>query len=199
MLPDFPSVKAHVESTLLRWCLAQIPQLAPLLGQIKSSHQHEGKRWHLSRSDKSTEETGFEMTHFEFVLTRDEMRRTDLPSLLEKLKDMAEQMAEAQETMLFSRVSAAAEAIGNTVDAGGDIKPEHLLEMLEKIQMDFDPATGEPAKGQVFVMHPDTAAKVVPKVKAWENDPAFRAEHDRIIARKREEWRAREDRRKLVD
>ena len=127
------------------------------------------------------------------------MRKTDLPALLEKLSDLAKRMAEAQETMLFSRVSAAAEAVGNTVDAGGDFKPEHFLEMVEKVQMDFDPATGEPSKGQVFVMHPDTAAKVVPKVKAWENDPAFKAEYDRIVAKKREEWRAREDRRKLVD
>lgn len=199
MLPDFPAVKAHAQSHLLRWSLAQVPQLAPLLGQITHFHQHEGKSWDLTRSDKSTEEVVFTPARFEFVLTRDEMREIDLPGLFRKLTDMAQQMADAQESMMFAKISAAAESVGNTVNAGGDFRPEHFLEMIEKVQTDFDPKTGELKEGQVFVMHPDTAAKVVPKVKEWEKDPEFKAAYDRIMDRKREEWRAREDRRKLAD
>jgi len=70
--------------------------------------------------------------------------------------------------------------------------------MLSQIQMEFDPATGKPT-GHVFSMHPDTAAKVIPKLQAWEQDPAFKEEYERILEEKREEWRVREDRRKLVD
>jgi len=66
---------------------------------------------------------------------------------------------------------------------------------------------GEPASvvknaakpGFVWVMHPDMAASVVPKVKEWERDPVFSAEYERIMAVKREEWRDREANRKLVD
>ena len=107
-------------------------------------------------------------------------------------------MAEAQQTMMFTRLGEAVEKVGNTVDAGGDFQPKHLFEMLEKTQMEFDPETGEPT-GHMFVMHPDTAAKIVPKVKEWEKDPAIKAEYERILAKKREEWRDREARRKLVD
>lgn len=198
MLPDFPSVKAHLGVALIRWTQEQVPQIAPLLGQIGSFHQHEGKRGHLSRADKSSDEMKYEPHRFEFVLTREEMRKTDLPGLFEKLRKLAEQIADAQSTLMYTRISEAVEPIGNTVDAGGDFQPKHFFEMLSKIQMEFDPATGKPT-GHVFSMHPDTAAKVIPKLQAWEQDPAFKEEYERILETKREEWRDREDRRKLVD
>ena len=71
--------------------------------------------------------------------------------------------------------------------------------MFRKVEMDFDPQTLQPKPGFVFVMHPDTAASMVPKVKEWEKDPTIKAEYERIIAVKREEWRDREANRKLVD
>jgi|SRR5712664_1239202 len=198
MLPDFPLVKAQLERNLLLWALQQIPQIAPLLGEIRTFHQHEGKSGKLARVDESTDEIKYAPHQFGFTLTRDEMRRTDLPVLFAKLKELAERMAEAQETLMFARIGEAVEAVGNTVDAGGDFQPKHLFEMIEKMQMDFDPETGEPT-GHILTMHPDTLKKVAPKIKEWEKDPAVTAEYERILAKKREEWRVREDRRKLVD
>ena len=63
--------------------------------------------------------------------------------------------------------------------------------------MDFDPQTLEPKS--IIVMHPELAKYLVPKVKEWEKDPKFKAEHERILTVNRREWRDREANRKLVD
>jgi hypothetical protein len=198
MFPDYPSIKAHVRGIFLRWAQEQVPALAPLLGEIGRFRQHEGRAGHLKRVDESTEIMEYPESSFPIEITRDEMRRLDLQGLFAKFHVLAEQLAEAQGTMMFSKVSEAVEATGNSVSAGGDFQPEHFFQMLSKIEMDFDPQTGEP-RGHSWVMHPDTAAAMVPKMKAWETDPAFITEHERILALKREEWRAREDSRRLVD
>lgn len=70
--------------------------------------------------------------------------------------------------------------------------------MMAKVEWSFDPETEEPT-GMSFVMHPDTAAKIIPLVKEWEQKPEFKARYEQLVERKREEWRARENRRKLVD
>lgn len=198
MLPDYPEVKAYLRGVLLRWSQEQIPQFGPLLGEIGRFRQHEGRSAEMARSDDSLERMDYPATKFRIEITREEMKSLDLASLFAKFRVLAEQLAEAEEKMMFAKISDAAEAVGNTVSAGGDFRPEHFFDMLSKIQMEFDPETGQPT-GHSFVMHPDTAAKIIPKMKAWESDPAFVAEHERILAKKREEWRAREDRRKLVD
>lgn len=93
----------------------------------------------------------------------------------------------------------AADSVGNAVHTGGELTPDKFLEVFRRIEMDFDPETLEPAPGFVWVMHPETAATVVPKIKEWEKDPEFNAQYSAIINTKREEWRDREASRKLVD
>jgi hypothetical protein len=198
MLPDFPRVKAHLQSQLLRWVQAQVPVIAPILGQIRHYHQHEGRASLLARDDRSVAEMTFERKGFELVLDREGMKVTDMPGVYRKMAALAEDMAREQSTMLFAGVSKAVEEVGNTVSTGGVFEPHHLLEGIDKMQMEFDPASGEPV-GQSFVMHPDTAAKLIPRMKEWEKDPQFVAEHARLLDKKRQEWRDRENRRKLVD
>ena len=95
-------------------------------------------------------------------------------------------------------VEEAAEEVGNVVHADGELTQDKYLEIFRTIDMDFDPTTLKLAPGFRWVMHPDMAARVVPKVQEWEKDPAFNAKYERIMATKREEWRDREARRKLV-
>jgi hypothetical protein len=198
MLPDFPYVKSLVRSRLLRWVKAQVPQLAPVLADIGTFHQHEGRRGQLVRSDASVSEMDFPKQSFQFELDREQMKTLDYEALRDKLTQLAQQMAAAQSRMLFTEVTAATEETGNVVAVGGPLKPQHLLEMLDKMEMRFDPVTLQPI-GLKFVMHPELLKKLLPRMKEWESDPTLMAEHERIIAKKREEWRASEDRRKLVD
>lgn len=140
----------------------------------------------------------YELASFGFELSREEMRSVDFPALLAKLDAMSEAMAKAQTQMMFARISTAVKAVGTEVETGGDFQKKHLLEMMERMETDFDPETNQPIN-QVLVMHPDSAATLLPRMKEWEADPEFVARVKEITEQKREEWRARENRRKLVD
>jgi hypothetical protein len=198
MVPDYPSIKAHARQTLMEWTQRQVPLLGPLLRDISRSRQHEGASARLVRADGSEGRMDYPESSFSFSLERAEMRSFDMARIQSKLLELAKKFADAQEQMMFRHLSEAVDATGNTVDTGGDMQPKHLLEMMRKIRMDFDPVTNEP-KGLAFVVHPDALDRLMAKWKSWEQDPAFVQEYESILAQKREEWRARESDRRLVD
>jgi len=199
VLPDFPDLKRRVNTRLLRFVREQVPIVAPLLRDVSAYTQHEGRRGELTRADASTDTTLFKAAHFRFELPKEEMHTIDLASLRRRLIELAEQIAAHQSHLMLTRVGEAAAAVGNEVNVGGELKPEHLLDVMRKVHVDFDPATNKPKPGFSWVMHPDTATKVIAKVQEWEKDPAFMAELSRIEDQQREAWRAREARRILAD
>lgn len=198
MLPDFPKVKRHARKELLRWTQRQIPNIAPLLKEVGRFTQHEGRSATLVRSDSSEGRMDYPETSFVFELPREEMRTLDLPKLERRLLEMAKQFANAQEMMMFRQLDEATEATGNIVNAGGELRPEHILETIRKVQMSFDPVTGEP-QGMAFVVHPSQVEKLMSVWKQWEQDPVFMTQYGELLETKREEWRARESDRRLVD
>lgn len=199
MLPDYPDLKAKAGARLMQFVRSQVPRIAPFLREVTSYAQHEGKRGHLTRADQSTDTIHFPGTQISVEMSRDDMRSLDAAGLRRHLLSLAEQAAEHQAKLLLTRVGEAAASVGNEIDAGGELKPEHLLEMLRKVQTDFDPVTGHRKPGQMWVMHPDMAKKVLPKVQEWEKDPDIITELVRIEDEQREQWRAREARRILAD
>ena len=198
MLPDFTKAKARAERHLLRIVKQQVPIVAPLLKGVATYVQHEGLGSHLTRADNSTSTINYQ--HFEFPMTfsREELKRFDLSVVLQRLADLAQQMGEAQTKRMLEVVGEAADEVGNVVHVGGELKQDKFLDIFRKVEMDFDPKTLKLLPGFTFVMHPKMAAKVGPKIQEWEKDPEFNAKQERIMATKREEWRDREARRKLV-
>lgn len=198
MLPDFGRVKKRANRDLSRWVRQQVPAVTPLVRGVATLNQHEGRVSVMTRLDASESTIDYQKLEVSFELTRAEMRQSDIGVLRRKLADVAVRIGEAQTKRMLEIASEAAASVGNVVHAGGELTPEMLLEVLRRVQMDFDERTLQPQPGFSWVMHPDTAAKVLPKAKEWEKDPKFRAEYERIIAKKREEWRDREADRKLV-
>ena len=199
MLPDFIRVKTRVNRDLLRWVRQQIPTVAPLMQGVAKYHQHEGKHGRIVRNDGSEDPIDFKHVSCESVLNREEMKRFDWEALLQKLTAVAEQVGRAQTQQMLAVAGEAAESVGNVVPAGGELTPDKFLEVFRRVEMDFDPQTLRPKPGLTIALHPDIAASVLPKVKKWEKDPKYKAEYERIISVKREEWRDREANRKLVD
>jgi hypothetical protein len=200
MLPDYGNVKARLQRDLLRWAQAQIPVAAPILKGIARFRQHEGRIGRLTRVDQSESNIDYGRSESEFSLTREEMRTFDVAAIQTKLVKVAEDIGREQAERLFEAVKDAADEVGNVVDGRGEeLSPEKLLDMLRRVDMDFDPVTEQPTPGMKFVFHPEMAAKLQSKLTEWNNDPHIAAEHKHIIDSKREEWRAREARRKLAD
>ena len=200
MLPDFPKAKARANRDLLRWVQRQVPAVTPIIRGVSTFRQHEGRIGKVVRVDKTEGDIEYEGQGFEFSMNREDMRQFDLAQIQKKLTELASQIGQAQSKKLLEMAGKAADSVGNVVNAEGKpLTPEKFLEIFKKVQMDFDPKTLKEKPGFMFVMHPDVAAKVVPKVKEWEKDPKFNAEYERIMDENREAWRAREANRKLVE
>jgi hypothetical protein len=199
VLPDFVRVKRRTERQLLRWLEEQIPELTPLVKGVQRFRQHEGRLGRIVRSDESEGVLNYPKAEFQLEVSREDIRSGDIGRIQAKVLDLAKRIGEHQAKEMLKVAGEAADAAGNVVNAGGgELTKEHLLELFRRVHMDFDPNTLKPLPGAVFVMHPDMAEKIMPKAKAWEQDPAFNAEYERIMQQKREEWRAREANRKLV-
>ena len=183
MLPNFTKVRTRANRDLLRWVRQQIPALTPLLHGVATFQQHEGKIGRIVRADESEDSIDYQPVSSQFVLNREEMKRSDLKTLQQKLTEVANQIGQAQTQKMLETVGEAADSVGNVVHASGEWTSDTVLEVIRRVEMDFDPQTLQPEPGWVWVMHPDMAASVVPKVKEWEKDPAFNAEHERIIVK----------------
>lgn len=198
MLPDFPDVKNLARRAFIRAVRRGIPQHEPLLDGIGQSRVHEGKTARLTRRDESTDQIEFQAASATLDITREQMRRTSVEQLLEHASHIAEQFAEQQAKLMLSRLSEAVEQVGNSVSAAELGMKEGFLEMQRRLEVEFDPETLEP-KNQVLVMHPSQAEKFMAQATEWDQDPEFVAEFEKIRQQQIEAWRARENRRKLVD
>jgi hypothetical protein len=159
---------------------------------------HEGRTARLTRADRSTDEIAFQEAKAELTIPREQMRRVTIEQLLEHVATMAEQFAGHQVRLMFSRITKAVEEVGNAVSAADLGTKEAFLESQRRLQVEFDPDTLEP-KNLVIVLHPDQVERFKAEAEEWEKDPDFRAEMARIRQQQIEDWRARENRRKLVD
>jgi hypothetical protein len=198
VLPDFPEVKNHAMRVFLREVRNRIPDHEPILREIRHSRIHEGRSGLLTRQDLSTDEMRYERLGAELKLPREQMRRITVDQLLDHVSAMAAQLAEQQAQLMFSRISAAVDQVGNTVSSAEFGAKESFLEMQRRLQVDFDPDTLEP-KNLVLVLPPGQIEKFDAQVKEWNKDPEFVAEIGRIHQQQIEAWRARENRRRLVD
>lgn len=198
MLPDFPEVKDHARRMFLRAVRQQIPAREPLLGGIRHTRVHEGKVARLTRHDLSTSQIEFHQASAELAVTREQMRRITFDQLLDHVGNMAEQFAGHQARLMFSSIAQAADEVGNTVSAAQLGSKDAFLEMQRRLQVDFDPQTLEP-RHLVIVLHPDQVESFKAQAEEWEKDPAFKEEMATIRQQQLEDWRARENRRQLVD
>ncbi len=199
MLPDFPKLKAKAQRAIFRQVIAATPQMAPILKGVARYTQHEGTQSIIVRPDETRDESSRQSSEFDFSLTREEMHHFSEQTTA-KVIAMAQKFGEDQARSMLEVAGEAANRVGNVVKAAdGEFTKENVLDIFRKVQMDFDPKTGLVAPGFTWVMHPEMAKKVVPQMKDWERDPEFNREYERVMQIKREEWRDREARRKLVD
>jgi hypothetical protein len=198
VLPDFPAVKKKGRE--LFESLVRTATLAdePILAQFHHFRVHEGNSTKLTRADQSGAEMTFGSAEAGLTIPKEDMKSLTPDRLVEYAKTMASQLAKSQTESAFTAISKATEEVGNVVSAKDMGLKEAFLEMLRKVQVDFDRATLKP-KYPSLVLHPSQLESFAKAAKEWEQDPAFMAEMARIDAEQLEAWRARENRRRLVD
>jgi hypothetical protein len=198
MLPDYPDLKKTIDKLLIRFLKEEMLRRSPILGEISRIRQHEGFGGVQRDVSGRSRNLEYEKVETEFSMTREEMRCGSFDQVIAKYTEMADEMAGAQTRSVLATVSDAASSVGNVVSAKGKPTRDAFLEMLEKLETDFDPVTGEPRRGSI-VVSPETWATLKDDVLEWEADEDFKARLAEIDERKRVEWRDRESRRRLVD
>lgn len=198
MLPDYPKIKRRADAFLRRYLKNEISKSAPLLKEIGRTVQHEGDEGTYEDVEGREDHIDYETMSAGLEITRDEMRHGSFSAVMAKFKRTAESLAEAQGKMMFTTASEAAESAGNVVDAKDMPIREALLEVQRKVQLDFDPRTGEP-RHHTMVVNPEMFEKIKDDLEGLERDPGFLAELAEIRQKKWMDWRDRESRRRLVD
>lgn len=148
------------------------------------------------RADQSESNTGVQQLSSMMEIKVDEIPELTLEKAIAKYDEMILDMVRKQTGFALERLS---EDIpkSQSVDAKGKkLDAELILQMLETIQLDFYP-DGRPHELHVVggLFSPERLKAVD---EEFQNNPELQKRHNELIARKREEWRAREASRKLV-
>ena len=195
MLPDYPDEKQKLMDFFNDYLQQKIDEKMRPFSYEKRFLHHEGNRWRIDRSDGSSLESTYDEVSGGFTIEDDEAINLTPDQIIGKLDIIADEMA-AQMTrnMLRTMINAAIEA-GKSIDPNR--KPftkELFLEMITHVQIDFD-RDGNPIMPTLIV--PPGFDKSI--LEEWTNDPEMTKSYEELIRKKKEEWNARETRRKLVD
>lgn len=195
MLPDYPSTKAKLMQRYLR-IFEQAVEARTL--PVPWVVQHEGDQSRLVREDGSEEKSASEPKQVEIKIDKEGFGELTVGDIDHKYGTAAQQMAGQLMGSFFRAVDQATEEAGTAIDASGrPLTADLFLELLDRVQLGFDRAGN--LVPPTIVLHPDAWDAVKDEVAGWEDDQDFKREYERLIERKREEWREGESRRKLVD
>lgn len=198
MLPDFPKIKRKWSAMFDQSVRMQVNN-APFLSQIKKIRYFEGGGMKVTDTTGETEESNFK--HFSGGL---EVKNQDIIELgpiafEEGLKKLVRELSSKQTQMIFESLDKTTAKTGNIVNSGGrEINPDHILLLLEKIELDFS-EDGQLRPPTFVLPTPKDCERLKEKFPEWEKNEDFKRKFIELIERKKQEWHDRESHRKLVD
>lgn len=199
MLPDFPELKAKILQDAHTTIQRMIHARHPVLAEIKSYIQHEGRAMRYEQVGYGEKRQELEAHSFPVEITVKEVPTLFGDALTEKLKKLADAVGERQMKSLMAKHDEATLMTGNRFDAGGrPMDGAMLLQMTETLPMDFD-LSGNILPSSTFLTHPDMMPLYQAAIDEIENDPELQAKHRDNVSKQYNEWLDRENRRKLVD
>jgi len=194
MLPDFPRAKKAVQRYLINQI--DVRSKGHLTDSIPSIRVREGDGtapFTEERRDKTDSDI-----EARFEVKDEDVIRDGCAASLSKIDTIAKELETQKEKILISAIEKTTEATGNVTDAKGQpISPRLILEALTKMDIEFDDK-GK-IKNLVVVVPPEIAQVIQKNAADWEKDPEYAKAFGELMAKKRKEWRDREDSRKLVD
>ena len=199
MLPDFPLLKQDIVTLILVPAFDRARLEDPLLGNIKSTIQHEGDRSSYQTVEGKIKDQPYQQFHEDMAILPEDVVDKDLEYMIEKFSEMGLNAATQLAQYSFSFINSVIDETGNSIDAKGrPVTPDLILEALEKIPIDFDEKTGL-ARFPTFYINPSQKEVFQKAIADATADKNFKVRFDKMVERKKEEWRDRENNRKLVD
>lgn len=195
MLPDFPIQKARLLNLWTEYLRRREREYLGYLASAPSYTHHEGNRWRIEGEGGYSNESSYQLIEAEFSLQVKEIPYLTPDEIQKKLDEVAQEMAKQRHRGIIESIQAVATKVGNVGQR--QLGKDAYLEALDKILLSFDDE-GNPSS-PVLLISPELHEAIKDDMETWNQDPEFLERYAKIIQRKREEWRDRESRRKLVD
>lgn len=197
MFPDIPSLKQEIAKKLQAAFKQRVNIYMGAINEAPRYFIKEGRRVVTIRPDGHIDETELKAASAETSIRFDEVPHLTFQDRLLKLDEAARQMAEQISEHAFHQINEAVERVGNVVQGGGKpLSPEVYLEVIEKIQLDFD-SDGSPNTLTV-VIPPGMEQRAKQTIEELQQNPEYNKRYQAVIEKKRMEWHDREAARKLV-
>ena len=195
MLPDWSETKRLFGWVFQTYARQKVRAISPF-ADVPTRYLQEGRGMKVTRADQSESNTKAQQLSSMVEIKFDEIPDLTFEKTIAKYDEMILDMVHKQTGFALERLSEdipksrSVDAKGRTLDA------EIILEMLETIQLEFYP-DGQPQELHVVgcLFTPERLKAVY---EEFQSNPDLQKRHNELIARKREEWRAREANRKLV-
>lgn len=197
MLPDYPELKVECGKLVMKACTSsRDDKMAPFGGNRNAVVHFEGNKHSIRRADGSVSTSLYKRVHHEYALTYEQLESLTLEELVAKFADMGEDLGEQQFRVTIDELNQTLAGTPNELKHPKDDYITGIFQALERVWIDFD-EDGRPLLPQLMA-GPRVAAQLTAALEIIEKDPALRDRHERLMARKKEEWRDREADRKLV-
>ena len=196
MQETIPQLEEELEKLVSNFVENATKARSPGIGEAARHRVFEGDQSAIVRPDGEKADTDFREFSAESEIPSQKILYSSLEEILDCFLPVAEALASDQATMFFEVMEQATKKTGNVVDGRG--KPlsfETILEVLEKIQIDFD-ADGNPSMPTMAI-----SPAMKPRIQELMDDPKraeFEKKQRELIDKKRLEWRDREANRTLV-
>ena len=195
MLPDYAETKRLFGRFFQIYVLQRAQAISPL-ADVPVQYVHEGRGMSLMRADQSESSSGMHLISGRIAIKIEEVPELTLEKVLAKFDEMILYMVRQQTGLALEQLSKEIPA-DQSIDAKGkQLDADLFLRMLETIQLEFYP-DGRPHElrfiGSLFSTDRLEAVKA-----ELRNNSELRQRYEGLIARKKEEWRAREVDRELV-
>jgi hypothetical protein len=201
VLPDFPKLRRELEGHLMVRLIALVHQKEPILAGISGITLHEGdiiSYDQMADAGTRTVSEEFREGRSEFSVPFKDVGTLSGEKLEAKLSEIADDVARQHSQALQAKLDSVTREVGNAFDAGGaPLNKEMHLQMMERVEMNFDPKTGQPE--MTFWASRQMIEAMQAAMNEWKQDRDFVKRSKEIMSRKYEDWRDRESRRKLVD
>jgi hypothetical protein len=194
MIPDFPDVRGIARARLRRLLIDAASGKTGPLSAAKYVVAYECSSYEQHRFDGSIDKQRFVRARSTVVLKAPELKEEGLGAVLREYHRARTDIGEQQKRLLFHRLAQITQETGQSVDAGGKpLTPELLLEMLDRMEIDFD-AEGRPIWPSI-ICHPSQQEAIL----NWDVTEEQTRQLEELIERKWRAWRDRESDRRLVD
>ncbi len=195
MLPDFPETKRLFTRFFTTYMDKRMRQISPF-GMIEPRRIFEGRRMRVTRSDDTSSESDFIRQSAVMEIKTSEIQDLTFEKVLEKFNAMIVEMAAGQANLIRTRLAEEIPESQSVDGRGRKFDAQMVIEMYDRIQVDFHP-DGTPH--EIFIDGPIwTRERLAAIDNEFNENPDLKRKFDEMMAKKKEEWIARESDRKLV-